>query len=245
MMEGTQAADPKRDQRMRLLVWGGAAGLLLLPLVAMQFTREVDWDGRDFAVMAAMLAIACGTYELALRLSGSPAYRAGFGVAAVAGFLLVWVNLAVGMIGSEANPYNLWFGAVLATGLLGALLARFRAAGMVRALLATAVVQALVAGVALVAGDDLLGALLSSFWILFWLAAARCFHYATDATLSRLGQALRVHALLAWLAMVLGGLLLAVMVVVEGEPGLLPLAMIAAGVAWHFVTRWRRRRLAP
>jgi hypothetical protein len=244
MMQGTQAADPKRDKRMRLLVWGGAASLLLLPLVAMQFTREVDWDGRDFAVIAVMLAIACGTYELAVRLSGDPAYRAGFGLAAVAGFLLVWVNLAVGMIGSEGNPYNLWFGAVLATGLLGALLARFRAAGMVRALLAAAIVQALVSGVALVAGGDTLGALLSGFWLLFWLTSARCFHYATEAAASRTGQKLRVHALLAVLTMVLGSVLLAVMIVVEGEPGLLPLGMIAAGVAWHVVTRYRRRRLA-
>jgi hypothetical protein len=234
----------RHDNLMRTLVWGGAACLLLLPLVAMQFTREVDWDGRDFAVMAVLLSIPCGVFELALRLSDSPAYRAGFGIAAVAGFLLVWVNLAVGMIGSEDNDYNLWFGAVLATGLVGTLFARFRAAGMARTLLAAAVVQGLVSGFALVAGMDLLGALLSSFWILFWLAAARCFHYATDERRTRTEQRLQVHALLSMLAMGLGALLLGVMIGVEGEPGLLPLAMILGGAGWYVVTRYRRRRLA-
>lgn len=233
----------RRDTLMRVLVWGAAGGLLLLPLVAMQFTREVDWDGRDFAVMAVLLGLACGTFELALRLSDSPAYRAGFGIAAVGGFLLVWVNLAVGMIGSEQNPYNLWFGAVLATGLVGALLARFRAAGMVRVLLATALVQAAVSGVALAIGGDALGAWLSGLWILFWLAAARCFHLATDATRSHAAQRLQVHALLSVLAIGFGALLLAVMIAVEGEPGLLPLAMIAGGAAWFMLTRFRQRRL--
>jgi hypothetical protein len=243
MTGNTQSDRARRDAWMRRLVWGSAALLLLLPLVAMQFTREVDWDGRDFAVIAALLGIACGTFELGLRLSPSPAYRAGFAIAAVAGFLLVWVNLAVGMIGSEQNPYNLWFGGVLAVGLAGALLARFRAPGMVRALLAAAIAQALVAGVALVRGDDVLGAILSSLWILFWLASARCFHYAGVAALTPAQQKLKVHMLLALLAMALGGLLLGVMIVLEGEPGLVPLALIAAGTGWFFVTRYRGRRL--
>jgi hypothetical protein len=234
----------RRDRLMRWLVWGGAAVLLLLPLVAMQFTRDVDWDGSDFAVIAVMLLIVCGLFELALRLSGSPAYRAGFGLAIAGGFLLVWVNLAVGMIGSEQNPYNLWFGSVLAVGLVGALLARFRAAGMVRTLVAAAIVQALVSGVALIAGWDPLGSILSAFWILIWLTSARCFHHATDTSLSRMQQKLKAHALLSLLAMAFGGLLLGVMVVIEGEPGLLPLVLLAAGVGWHLVTRYRSRRLA-
>jgi hypothetical protein len=50
----------------------GCGGLLiLLPWVAMQFTAEVNWSRPDFAVMGAIMAVACGTYELATRITGS------------------------------------------------------------------------------------------------------------------------------------------------------------------------------
>ena len=48
----------------------------------------------------------------------------------------------------------------------------------------------------------------------------------------------------AWIAatvVAIGGLLLAYMVVVEGEPGLLPLVLIVAGGAWFFLVRHRAR----
>ena len=38
----------KGGGRWRALMWGGAACLLLLPLVAMQFSDEVRWTGGDF-----------------------------------------------------------------------------------------------------------------------------------------------------------------------------------------------------
>ena len=80
-----------------------------------------------------LLAAACGTYELGARMSRNTAYRAAVGLATVAGFLLVWINLAVGIIGDEGNPANLMFGGVLVVGVIGALVARFRAPGMARA----------------------------------------------------------------------------------------------------------------
>jgi hypothetical protein len=92
-----------------------------------------------------MLAVACGTYELAARMTGNSAYRAAVGVAVAAAFILVWMNLAVGIIGTEDNPANLMYGGVLAVGIIGALIARFQPDGMARALFATALAQALVA----------------------------------------------------------------------------------------------------
>ena len=55
--------------------------------------------------------------------------------------MLVWINLAVGIIGSEDNPANLMYGGVLAVGVAGAVAARFRPGGMARALAATALAQ--------------------------------------------------------------------------------------------------------
>jgi hypothetical protein len=141
--------------RWRVAVWGAAALLLVLPLLAMQFTDEVKWEGADFIVFGAMLAAACGSFELAARMTGSGAYRSAVGVAVVTAFVLVWMNLAVGLIGSEDNPANLMFGGVLAVGIVGAVLVRFQPSGLARALLATALAQMLVAAIVLMqAGGD-------------------------------------------------------------------------------------------
>jgi hypothetical protein len=136
----------------RIVIWGTAALLLLLPLVAMQFTDEVVWGLGDFVVFGAMLGGACGAYELAVRASGSRTYRAAVAVAAGAAFILVWINLAVGIIGSEDDPANLMFGGVLVVGIVGAILARFKPQGMAGALVATAAAQASVALIAVIAG---------------------------------------------------------------------------------------------
>src|SRR3712207_9407040 len=100
--------------------------------------------------MGAMLFGACGAFELAARMTGNNAYRAAVAVAVVAVFLLVWINLAVGVIGSEDNPANLLYLGVLAVGFLGAIIAGLRPRGMARTLFAMALAQALVPLIALV-----------------------------------------------------------------------------------------------
>jgi hypothetical protein len=141
-----------RVSRWRIAAWGLAAGLLLLPLIAMQFTDEVIWGPIDFAVFGAMLLAAGGAFELAVRISGNRLFRAGVGVAVAAAFLLVWVNLAVGYLGDEDNPANLMFLGVLAVAILGSGLGRFQPAAMSRAMLATAVAQVLAGLIGLAAG---------------------------------------------------------------------------------------------
>lgn len=111
---------------------GIAARTLLLPLAAMQFTSQVVWDAADFAAFGAMLLGACGVYELAARMTGNAAYRAAVGVAVVAAVILIWMNLAIGIIGSENSPANVMYGGVLAVRMLAALTVRFRPCGMAR-----------------------------------------------------------------------------------------------------------------
>lgn len=131
----------------RLAGWGGVAFILLLPLI-----MGAPWTLSDYVVMGVMLGIAGLLIELAVRASGDAAYRAGALVAVAAGFLLVWVNLAVGFLGSEDNPANMLFGGVILTALLGAIIARFRAAGIAHAMFAAAGAQLLVGIAALVGG---------------------------------------------------------------------------------------------
>ncbi len=88
---------PTRPLNGRAALWGAAGCLLLLPLVAMQFTDEVAWDGADFLIFGAMLVAACGAYELAARLTRQTAYRAAAAAAITALFILIWLELAVGL----------------------------------------------------------------------------------------------------------------------------------------------------
>ena len=126
----------------------GTALLLLIPAVAMKFTTEVNWTPADFAVAGLLLIGAGLAYVLVARMGSNGSYRLGVGVAVAAGLLLVWGNLAVGFIGSEDNPANLLYGAVLLVAAVGALVARFRAPGMARALFGAALTQVAVPVVA-------------------------------------------------------------------------------------------------
>lgn len=160
------------------MVWGGAAALLLVPLIAMQFTDEVQWTGSDFAIFGAMLAVPLGVLELAVRATGSMAYRAAVAVALGAAFLMTWANLAVGIIGSEDNPLNLMFFGVLAVGIVGAFMARFQPRGMARALVAMGVAQVLVAAAALIGGHFTV--VLTGFFVAAWLMSAWLFRKAAE-----------------------------------------------------------------
>ena len=89
----------------------------------------MKWDAADFALFGAMLVAACDTFELTARMTGNTPYRAAAGVTVAAAFILVWINLAVGLNGSEDDPANLMNGGVLAVAIIGAVIAPFRPRG--------------------------------------------------------------------------------------------------------------------
>jgi len=156
-----------------MAAWSIAALLLLLPLVAMQFTNEVNWTAGDFIFAGLLIGIVGATFELTVRVSRNHSYRAGVAFALAAAFLTVWANGAVGMIGNEDNPYNLFFLGVILLALVGAVIARFRPAGMAGAMAAAAVAQ-----VAFAVGGmpaDFRGAVFSAAFGGIWLLSAALF----------------------------------------------------------------------
>ena len=136
----------------RLLLWAIPTALLIAPAVAMQFTREVQWDAFDFVFASVLLFGAAGTTDLAIRKGGSMAYRLGAGLAVLVSFLLIWVNGAVGVIGDEDNPANLQFIAIIVIAAAGAIAARFEARGMARAMTIACVLNAAIAALVPVYG---------------------------------------------------------------------------------------------
>lgn len=74
--------------------------LLLIPLIAMQFTPEVDWDGRDFLIMGILLLGTATICELVLRTVKSKTHRLLICAGVLLVFFLIWAELAVGIFGS-------------------------------------------------------------------------------------------------------------------------------------------------
>lgn len=164
-----------------MAAWATAVALMSLPLVAMQFTDEIAWDLADFALAGALVVGVGVICEWAARITGHRTYRAAVGVALATAVLLIWGNAALGLIESENNPANLMYGGVLAVGIAGAFVARLQSDGMARALMATALAQALVAVIALLAGlgtMDLDIVMLTGFFAALWLTSAWLFRRA-------------------------------------------------------------------
>jgi hypothetical protein len=121
-----------------------AALLLLIPAAAMLITGEVNWGPGDFLVAGALLFLAALAWQLTAARTGDWAYRLGMAIAILALLMLVWGNLAVGVIGAENNPVNLLYFAVPAAAFTVSAIEGFRARGMALAMLTAALVQALV-----------------------------------------------------------------------------------------------------
>ena len=166
------------------------AFILLIPLLA-----EWPWTLADFVFAGALIFGTGLTYVLVARKAGNIAYRAAVGVALAAALLLVWINLAVGIIGEPDELANMMYVGVLAVGIVGAIVARFRPHGMARALFATALAQALVAVITLIFG---LGSpwsppaeilTLNGFFVALFVGSALLFRYAArERTPASAGQ---------------------------------------------------------
>lgn len=152
MTDGTEQMDGRQGNGWRIAGWSTVAGLILLPWIAMQLTKEVNWTAFDFVAFGGLLVGLGVILEIVVWKARSLAYRAGVGLALLAVFLLLWATGAVGIIGSEDNPANALFLGVMAVAFVGAVIARFRAAGMARAMLAAAGTQVLVCAFALARG---------------------------------------------------------------------------------------------
>lgn len=78
--------------------WIIATMILLVPAIAMQFTDEVNWGVYDFLIMGALLVITGLAIEVVIRTTSKTRSRVALIFAIILVFLLVWAELAVGVL---------------------------------------------------------------------------------------------------------------------------------------------------
>jgi hypothetical protein len=120
----------------------GAMAVLMVPLVASQFVKDWNWPVGAF-VRAYVLFFGTGmVFALVARRIGAWSYKAGVGVALVAGFALGWSTMV--QTADSGHPERLWYLSVLVVGFIGASLARLKAPGLTVTSFAMAAVLALI-----------------------------------------------------------------------------------------------------
>lgn len=169
MSEFTADQRPRRFfNPWRVAGWGTMAILLSLPAIL-----HFPWSPGDFIIMGIMLGSVGLGIEFLVRRSGSAFVRLGAVIGVLTCFLTIWVNLAVGMIGNEDNPYNQLFIVPVFLFIAGTVLTRFKPKGMTAVMLCAAAAQFAIGlgGV----GTDQRGGIFSMLFSLFWLFGAALF----------------------------------------------------------------------
>ncbi len=74
--------------------------LLIIPLIAMQLTDEVEWSLIDFIIMGTLLLITGLMGEIIFKKVKKYKNRVILYVVVAITFLLIWAELAVGIFGT-------------------------------------------------------------------------------------------------------------------------------------------------
>lgn len=164
---------------LRITGWSIAAMLLVAPAIAMQFDGNgVNWTPSDFIFAGVVFAVVGGLFELAARASRNIAYRAAVVVAVACGFLQLWITLAVGIIGSEDNPANWTYIAIVLMAISGAAVAFGNPRALARAMVVMAGVQVLFSALHLIDGNFTV--VIDLFFTALWILSARLFGRAAE-----------------------------------------------------------------
>ena len=75
----------------------GTAIILMIPLIAMQFTNEVDWTRSDFVIAGALLLGTGFAYLFVTRSMKSAKHRIMAAGVLLCILMVIWADLAVGI----------------------------------------------------------------------------------------------------------------------------------------------------
>lgn len=83
-----------------LALFAAAATLLMIPLIGMQFSKEVNWTGSDFVIGGILLFGTAFICEIVLRKVKTLKARIIICLTILAVLMVVWAEMAVGLFGS-------------------------------------------------------------------------------------------------------------------------------------------------
>ncbi|MCW5910753.1 MAG: hypothetical protein KIT62_06750 [Cyclobacteriaceae bacterium] len=158
--------------------------ILSVPFVAMQFTNEVNWSVSDFVIMGILVFSTMLAYVLISRYAPGFIYRAAIGLAIGATFLMVWANLAVGLIGSGPHAGNLMYIGVVAVVIVGTYFSKLAAKGMELVMFGAALSLMLLAAIALLVNmqaypgssvGEIIG--VNAFFVMLYTVSGLLFRY--------------------------------------------------------------------
>ena len=88
------------QNRTSAFIYSAAALILTAPLIAMQFTSEVNWTASDFLIMGALFFTTAFAVDFVLKKVKTFKSRLilVFGILAL--LILIWAEMAVGIFGS-------------------------------------------------------------------------------------------------------------------------------------------------
>jgi hypothetical protein len=90
----------KSPNKRLIIIMMAVAIILCIPLIAMQFTDEVNWTLSDFVVMGLLLLSTGLLCELVLRKVTKIQHRIILCALLIFGLFIVWAELAVGIFGT-------------------------------------------------------------------------------------------------------------------------------------------------
>lgn len=86
-----------------LLILSIVITILLIPLITMQFTTEVNWEISDFLIAGSLLFVFGILIELIIRKVKQSHLKVVFIAVIILLLLLIWMELAVGLFNSPIS----------------------------------------------------------------------------------------------------------------------------------------------
>lgn len=161
--------------------------LLLVMMMALGWLNligQLNWGVGDFIFVAVIFFGGLSAFRFVSGRGQGRMFHAAVALSLVTALSMIWITLAVGIIGSEDNQANIMYVGVLGIGLLGSLIARFRATGMSRTMLAVTIAQLVVTVVAVTVWKPeteehvFSTFILNLFYVMLFLSSALLFHRA-------------------------------------------------------------------